>query len=140
MKAEGVNGYIELRGDSIILTRKLFFGKGKGEKQIKISSITAFQFRPAGLLTSGYLQVAFSGSSESKKGLFDAANDENTIMFKKSQQPAFEAIREAVEAGQPGKPASTGDLSDQLAKLAALREAGALDEAEFAAAKARLLS
>jgi dihydroxyacid dehydratase/phosphogluconate dehydratase len=36
-------------------------------------------------------------------------------------------------------PAGTGDLIDQLGKLADLKAAGVLDDAEFATAKARLL-
>lgn len=100
MRAEGTNGFLELQGNIVILTRKFLFGKRKGAKRVAVRSISAVQFRPAGLLVSGFLQIAFQGSTESKRGLFDAAKDENTIMFTRRQQPAFEAIRDGIEVAR----------------------------------------
>ena len=45
----------------------------------------------------------------------------------------------AVQASQPAAPAGD-DLTTQLQKLADLKAAGVLDDAEFAAAKAKLLN
>lgn len=140
MRAEGYNGVMELRGDSLVISRKLFFGRSKGEKAIALKSITAVQLKKAGL-TAGYLQIAFSGSGESKGGLFDAAKDENTIMFYKGAQTQFEAMREEIERRRSESPTATAtsDLSAQIARLAALREAGHISDDEFAQAKAKLL-
>jgi hypothetical protein len=57
---------------------------------------------------------------------------------------ALETVGKAVlEANRPGPPQTSSpagqDLSDQLAKLASLRDSGALSEPEFAAAKKQLL-
>ncbi|MCS5497921.1 SHOCT domain-containing protein [Cnuibacter physcomitrellae] len=66
------------------------------------------------------------------------------------QQAADQAVAQAQAQAAPTAPAAPAppapavgggiDLVAELQKLAALKEAGALDEAEFAAAKARLLA
>lgn len=66
------------------------------------------------------------------------------------QQAADQAVAQAQAQAAPTAPAAPAppapavsagvDLVAELQKLAALKEAGALDDAEFAAAKARLLS
>jgi hypothetical protein len=143
MKAVGVNGAVEIVGENLVLTRKLFFGKSKGAKSIAIRSLTAVQHKRAGL-TAGFVQFVFSGSGESKGGVFDAASDENSIMFYKVAQGQFDALITAVEAARArpagGAPAATApDLADQLTRLGDLHAAGVLSADEFAAAKARLI-
>lgn len=140
MKAVGYNGAMELRGDSVVLTRKLFFGKSKGEKAIAIKSITALQLKPAGL-TAGYLQIAFSGSAESKSGLMAASNDENTIMFYKSTQVQFEALRDEIEVRRQAtdrEHISSSPISE-IEALASLHAKGILTDEEFAAKKRQIL-
>ncbi|BDV32189.1 SHOCT domain-containing protein [Microbacterium terricola] len=63
------------------------------------------------------------------------------------QQAAQQAVAQHAAAQQyaappapPAPAAPTVDIVAELQKLAALRDAGVLDDAEFAAAKARLLS
>lgn len=142
MKATGYNGAMELRGESVVLTRKLFFGRSKGEKAIALRSITAVQFKKAGM-TAGYLQIAFSGSKESKGGLFDAANDENTIMFYRKTQHEFEALRNEIEARRQISPATQNpratDAASEIAKFAELHKQGLLTDEEFSAKKRQLL-
>ena len=48
-------------------------------------------------LTNGYIQFIFVGSQESKKGVFAATQDENTVMFTKKEQPKAEEIKKYVE-------------------------------------------
>jgi hypothetical protein len=50
------------------------------------------------------------------------------------------AAQQAAAAPAPAAPAAGVDIVAELQKLAALKEAGVLDDAEFAAAKARLLA
>jgi len=92
--AKGVNGQIELYSNKICIRRKGVLGfltQGlKGDKNIMISTITSIQFKKAGMLTNGYIQFAFMGGQEAKGGLFQGTQDENTIMFNKKQQSAFE--------------------------------------------------
>ncbi len=146
MLATGINGRIEVIGDRIKISRKgigSFFTHGlQGEKEILISQISAIQVKPASMLTNGYLQFGFLGSQESKGGIFQAAQDENTVMFKKSQQPEFEAIKGEIErirsAGQSDKTAAFS-AADEIKKLAALRDEGVITTAEFDAKKRQLL-
>lgn len=139
MKATGYNGAMELRRDQIVITRKLFFGRSKGEKAIAIRSITAVQFKKAGL-TAGFLQIAFSGSRESKGGVFDAAKDENTIMFYAKSQGEFEALRNEIErARQLPTQISGRNAIDEIAKYAELHGKGIITDDEFTAKKKLLL-
>ena len=101
MEAQGINGKLILGKGYIEIVRKGFMSfmtQGlKGNKKIAIKQISAIQFKPAGLMTNGYIQFSFIGGQESKRGLFMATQDENTLMFKKKQQPEFEKIKEQVE-------------------------------------------
>lgn len=143
MKASGYNGVMEIVGDDVVITRKLFFGKSKGAKSIAIRSITSVQLKKAGL-TAGFMQLAFSGSGESKGGLFDAANDENTVMFYKSTQREFEALhaelnrRRSAPTPQPSGQAAAS-TADEISRLSELHQQGVLSDEEFVAAKRKML-
>ncbi|GAA1958595.1 SHOCT domain-containing protein [Agromyces allii] len=56
-----------------------------------------------------------------------------------AQQQAYLAQQQAAAAPPPAAAAPSVDIVAELQKLAALKEQGILDDAEFAAAKARLL-
>ena len=151
MEVTGVNGQIELRNDRIIIKRKGMMSKLtqglKGDKSILISRISSVQFKNATTFTNGYIQFGFSGGDESKSGLLDATKDENTVMFKKSQQTEFERLRDKVDrliasanaptqTSKSQKPSS--DL-DELEKLARLKEKGIITEEEFNQKKKQIL-
>jgi hypothetical protein len=95
LRAEGIAGQVEADDVFVTIQRKgaraaLNHGL-KGDKRIPIDSITAVQFKPAGL-TAGYIQFSLGGSIENRAGLLAGGNDENTIQFKSRQQASFEAI------------------------------------------------
>ena len=100
MEAKGVNGTLVLGKGYVEIMRKgamAFMTHGlKGNKKIAIKQISAVQFKPAGL-TNGYIQFSFIGGQESKRGIFAAGQDENTIIFTKKQQSLFEEIKEKIE-------------------------------------------
>ncbi|MCF7910074.1 DUF4429 domain-containing protein [Candidatus Pacearchaeota archaeon] len=101
MEAKGVNGTLILGKGYIEIVRKGFMSFAtqglKGNKKIAIKQISAVQFKPSGAFTNGYIQFSFIGGKESRGGIFLATQDENTVMFKKKQQPEFEKIKEEVE-------------------------------------------
>ncbi len=101
MEAQGINGKLVLGKGWIEIVRKgamSFLTQGiKGNKKIAIKQISAVQFKPARLMFNGYIQFSFIGGKEAKGGIFQGTMDENTIMFKKSQQKNFEKIKEEVE-------------------------------------------
>lgn len=120
---------------------------GKGSKRIPIGAITAMQMKPAGAVVSGYLQFTMGGAVERRaqfgRQSFDAAGDENSLLFTKEEQPFFERFRDEVEKAitrqhLPNTATATDPLA-QLEKLAELHEAGVLTEEEFQMKKAGLL-
>jgi len=149
---EGIAGVLEVFEDKLTITSTgvmKFLSKGlKGTKTIPFFSITAIQFKRAGL-TSGYLQFTIPGGNENRGGLFEAAGDENTFMFSdRDENNRFaELINEYVERkvrelrySRASGQTDSSSLADELKKLAELRSEGVLSEAEFEAAKKRLLS
>src|SRR5690242_11368235 len=110
LHADGHNGQLELTDTVVRIKRKGALGfltQGfKGDKEILISQISSVQYKDAGALINGYIQFAFLGGQEAKRGGFEAAGDENTVMFRKSQQPDFDRFRSTLqkkmlEARQP---------------------------------------
>ena len=147
LRAEGITGQVELDDEFITIRRKgfrAFLNQGmKGDKRIPLASVTAVQFKKAGL-TDGYLQLSILGGVESRAGWGDSGSDENTVTFSRRQQADFEAIRDRLEGGivmrARGGAAPPGvDIPDQIRKLAALRDEGLLTADEFEAKKSDLL-
>lgn len=148
-KLTGVNSELEVFEDKLTITPKGvsgFLSHGvKGVKTIPFRSITAIQFKEAGLM-SGYLQFTLSGGQESKKGIMSAASDENTFMYaQKRDNAAIEEVKNYIESrtGSVRPPAQSAPsaigVADELVKLAGLRDQGVLSEAEFQDAKAKLM-
>lgn len=150
IEAKGHNGQMMFDGRNITISRKGipgFLTQGlKGDKVIKLTSVTAVQFKKVGMITSGYLQLSLHGGGEAKGGVFDATSDENTVMFVKKQEHDFrklcDAIQAALDAPMPERQRATAAASavDQLERLAALFERGLMTESEFVAQKTKLLS
>jgi len=101
MSAKGINGQLELLETKIRIKRKggmAFAMHGwKGDKEILLSHITAIQFKKASWVASGYIQFSFRGGQEAKGGLYQAGQDENTVMFWPNQAEPFHRIKEAIE-------------------------------------------
>ncbi|EJS68506.1 MULTISPECIES: DUF4429 domain-containing protein [Bacillus] len=148
MEATGVNGQLQVEGNKIVIKRKGVLAKMsqglKGDKEILIKHLSSIQFKPAGIFTNGYIQFSFSGGKENKGGLFDATKDENSIMFSKKQQPNFLKLKALIEQKMdeqhsPAPINASGDVADQIKKLADLRDSGILTNEEFDAKKKQLL-
>lgn len=146
-RAVGQTGTITFDGQFVTISREGIRAKamfGKGDKRIPLRSITAVQFKPAGALTQGFIQLTISGGSDktAMRGgrTQQAFTDENSVVFLKKSQADFEAVRDAIDeaiAAPAGQAAPS--LADQLQQLASLRDQGILTEEEFAAKKADLL-
>lgn len=147
IEAAGQGGQMRFDGHYLTITRNGFLARathGRGDKNIPITAISAVQWKPAGL-TNGFIQLSIGGADrQAAKGhrTMNAAKDENSVVFTKKQQPAFEALRAALEqaiADQHTAAAPAASVADELAKLAELHRQGVLSDDEFAAQKARLL-
>ncbi|MBC6436351.1 DUF4429 domain-containing protein [Nostoc sp. HG1] len=101
-QANGSNGQIRLTRNRIIISRRGFWGFASqglaGEKEIPISRITAVQFKPQNAYTKGYVQFSIPGGLESRGGVFNAASDENSVLFTDVQQPDFEEVKRYVNS------------------------------------------
>lgn len=152
IEVKGHNGQITFDGQYVTITRRGFLARtsvGKGEKRIHISQISSVQWKPAGPFVNGFIQFATAGGNErrSKFGsqTSSAIHDENSVIFTTKHRAAFEELRKHIEAAiaahhTPAAPAAAaGSVADEITKLAALRDQGAITEAEFQQQKQRLL-
>jgi len=144
--AKGINAQLELYSDKVCIKRKGFLGflsQGlKGDKEIRLQSISSIQFKKANFIANGYIQFAFMGGAEAKGGYFEATYDENSVVFKKKQQGDFEYIKAEIEKLQnaPATPqAAVTDDADQIAKLASLCDQGIITPSEFDGKKKQIL-
>ena len=145
---EGYGATVTVADDIVSIKRKgamAFSLHGlKGEKRIPFSSIAAVQFKPSGVLTSGYIQFSVIGGNEGRGGLIEATKDENSVIFKGKKQTAeFERLRKLVEDGarrskMPVSQVAAMSKADELAKLADLLDRGLLTRPEFDQQKAIL--
>jgi hypothetical protein len=153
--AIGVGGYCAFDGQFLTIQHVGALGRmtvGKGVKRVPLGSVSAVQIKPAGPIVSGYIQFTLPGSNERRsefgKQTFDAAGDENSIVFIRDQEAAFLSFRGALEQAIAARhspvvaaaPAADPRILDQIAQLADLRDAGILTTTEFDAKKAELLS
>jgi len=144
---KGVNGQIEVFPDRVVIKRKgalakLTQGFFKGDKTIYVRQITGIQVKRGGLATNGYIQFSLGGGLESTKGILDATQDENTVMFKRKHNKLVEEIKAYIEQAmsQPPQPTATFSVADEIRKLQQLYDDGILTKEEFKAQKAQLLS
>lgn len=154
--APGTNGYATFDGHFVSLVRvglsRLTIGKGA--KRLAVTSITGVQIKQAGALVNGFIQFTVPGGNERRSAFgqqtVNAAQDENSVVFIKSDEPAFLQLRDMIEAAQlqltkpsagtPVNASSGADVMAQLQQLGQLKEAGILTDEEFASKKAELLS
>lgn len=151
--ARGQSGTVMFDGTFVTISRTGLsrLTIGKGDKRIPVASIAAVQWKPAGALVNGFIQFTLPGGVErrSRAGsqTFDAARDENSVVFTKKQAPEFEQMRQAVEQAiahryapqQQYAPAPAASVADELMKLGQLVQQGLLSREEYEQQKARLL-
>lgn len=113
----------------------------KGQKTIPFASITALQHKAVGL-TTGYLQFSLKGGNESTGGVMAAQSDENTFVYaKRRDNDRVLEIKAFIEKRllASAQPVASASVADELIRLGDLHSKGVLSEAEFQAAKRRIL-
>lgn len=149
--AESKHTTVTFDGSTIAIDRRGLGRKGRDVYALaQLSGVTLVppSFGSVGgrftLVLAGSVQRGHLASQRVKV----AADDPLTVVFSKSRLPAFQALTDAItaalaaRAAQGAAPAaqqSAVDLAGQLQQLAALRAQGVLSDAEFAAAKDRLI-
>lgn len=140
---------LELCDDIVKITRRGFLNAlntgMNGTRTILISSITAVQMKPGSTWTGGYILFSYAGSKPFMGGLLDAINDPDAFLFNDSLNEQVAEFKTRVEQKmrELKQPApvnnSSGTLTDELRKLAEFKNQGILTQAEFDAAKKKLL-
>lgn len=112
------------------------------DKVLLLRHVSAVEVKKPGAF-DGYIQFTIAGglphdsSTSLTGGAFDAAHDENSVTFKDAETYDLALkIKVHVEAWTPEGGASA---ADEIAKLKALADQGAITADEFAAAKRHLL-
>ncbi len=147
MKFEGNNGQIELYRDKLIIKRKgltalITQGLTKGEKTIYINQITGIQLKLGGLLV-GYIQFTLPGGIESRKGVFDAQKDENSVTFSGILNQSATQLKEKIEELMQKSKQNTNPVfvsgADEIKKFKQLLDEGIITKDEFDKKKKELL-
>lgn len=102
LSADGVNGLVELDGDTVRVWLKGALSLVNPDmmkvKEIYLGDIASIQFRGAGMLTHGYIQFThFGGDGGPRARVDEAVRAGNAVMFRKRQQADFEVMYDAIE-------------------------------------------
>lgn len=145
----GVGGQLALYENKVVIRRKGALATMShgftGDKEILIRNITGIQLKPGSAMLNGYIQFTIPGGNESKRGISAATQDENTVMFRKSENETAKSIKEKIEQIQMdmNRPQATVVASspvDEIRKLKALLEDNIITQEEFDKKKADLLA
>lgn len=125
---------LELAVDKIIIRKRgwanaLASGMN-GERTIPISSLTAIQLKPGGMITLGYILFSYAGSKPSMGGIWEATQDPDTVLFGKelnAQVADFKAkvekiMRDSKHAASTNS--SPVALTEELRKLVEFKQQG----------------
>jgi hypothetical protein len=162
--AKGLDGVITANESKILIRRKGLFGvasslSGNGDEAIPMERVGKVVLQKANMLVNGSLQIGVydkDGTAEAAEGLAGwmastlSGNLKHNIIFTKSANSDFEAIKDFIEAQikiNESKPRTTtvvnagiAGKADEIKKLADLRDQGILTDQEFEAEKKKLLS
>lgn len=148
IKMKGVNGILELYEDKVTIKRvglvsKLTQGFTKGDKTIYIRNISGIDFKEGGNFVNGYIQFTLSGGNEKiSGGAFQATKDENTVMFKKSDNNVALKIKREIESIQKEREGRGGtgvNRAEELRNFKELLDDGIISEEDFEREKERIL-
>lgn len=117
-----------------------------GGKKINFSDLTSVQFREPSGMTVGFIQFAYPGSLESKSGVIDMINDENSIPIQPSMVAEAREVVDYIETRRAelrnapqGTVIQQASGADELKKFKELLDMGAITQEEFDAKKKQIL-
>ena len=145
LTAPGHNGQLELSDSVLRIRRKgliaLMTQGRKGEKEIVIAQITSIKFERADNFMNGFIQFTYPDARKPKEGEFQGSKDENTVVFRVSQQADIEMLMDELHKRIAAEKLKASKFSalDELEKLANLRDRGVVSEEEFQMKKKQLL-
>ena len=147
---QGLQGKtVSVSGDSIKFKKKGFLS-AKREKTLPIRNVTSVEVKKPGAIASGFLQFSIAGGKARDSsftltgGAFDAAKDENSIVFtggdKYETALKIKAYVEEWAAGEQTKGSGPAPSAvDEIRKLKALMDEGIITAEAFEKKKQQLL-
>jgi hypothetical protein len=151
MKIVSINSELELADDNIIIRRSgvahAMAAGLTGERMIPISTLTAIQLKLGVWWSPGFILFSYAGSKPFMGGIIEATQDPDAFIFQKELNDDVSAFKAKVEKilrdskqQTRSTPNPSGTLTDELGKLAELKQQGVLSQEEFDAAKKKLLA
>lgn len=146
---KGVNGQLTIYEDRVIIERRGALGfltQGlAGAKTIPMDSIMSVQFKEGNMWTNGFIQFGIMGGKEARGGVFNATQDENTVMIKAATNNDARAIKDYIEgiilnrSKNKGVVVQQASPAEELKKFKELLDMGVISQAEFDAKKKQIL-
>lgn len=146
---KGVNGQLTIYEDRVIIERGGALGfltQGlAGAKTIPMDSIMSVQFKEGNMWTNGFIQFGIMGGKEARGGIFNATQDENTVMIKAATNDNAREIKDYIEGiilnRSKNKETVVQQVSpaEELKKFKELLDMGVISQAEFDAKKKQIL-
>lgn len=146
---KGVNGQLTIYEDRVIIERGGALGfltQGlAGAKTIPMDSIMSVQFKEGNMWTNGFIQFGIMGGKEARGGVFNATQDENTVMIKAATNDDARAIKDYIESIILNRSKNKETViqqaspAEELKKFKELLDMGVISQAEFDAKKKQIL-
>lgn len=146
---KGVNGQLTVYEDRVIIERGGALGfltQGlSGAKTIPMDSIMSVQFKEGNMWTNGFIQFGIMGGKEARGGVFNATQDENTVMIKAATNDEACVIKNYIEgiilnrSKNKGTVVQQASPAEELKKFKELLDMGVISQAEFDAKKKQIL-
>lgn len=147
---KGKTGVLTVFNNRIVITRKgflNFLAHGmSGEKGIPLSAIQSVQLKKGSFVANGYIQFGILGGLEKRGGVMNAVDDENSVVFTKSNNDLALKIKEYIEEQIYSRQNATqttiinqSSAADEVIKLKQLLDNGIITSDEFEKKKKELL-
>ena len=146
---KGVGAHLSVYEDKIVIETKGLLGflsQGlAGGKTIPMNAIQSVQFKAAGAFVNGFIQFGIMGGREVQGGVFNAANDENSVIFTSDLNAMATKIKEYIEGIILNRSNATQTIvqstsaADEILKYKNLCDQGIITQQEFEAKKKELL-
>lgn len=151
MKIVSINNELELSGENIFIRKHgvahAMAAGLTGERMIPISTLTAIQLKLGVWWSPGFILFSYAGSKPFMGGIVEATQDPDAFIFQKElndEVSAFKAKAEKIlqdsKQRASASPNSSETLTNELRRLAELKQQGILSQEEFEAAKKKLLT
>ena len=139
---QGVDGTLDVYADRIEIKPKGLLGlmSNQGNETIFIKDMTSIEVRECSFVNSGHIQFSAPGTNEkNNKIAFGGFGDRKTMNENANKIKAYILQQMQIAKTSNVTIPSIASTSDELLKLAQLRDSGILTEEEFQSAKKKLL-